>query len=42
MTGQYATVSTAECAPLPEDVSSREGADAALDHMEALIGTMRE
>ena len=34
--GQYATVSTAECALLPPDVSPREGADAFCNPMTAL------
>jgi len=34
--GQYLTVSTAECAPLPEQVSSREGADVFCNPMTAL------
>ncbi|RZK00156.1 MAG: NADH oxidase [Novosphingobium sp.] len=34
--GQYVTVTTAECAPLPEDLSSREGADAFCNPMTAL------
>lgn len=34
--GQYVTVSTAECAALPEDVSAREGADVFCNPMTAL------
>jgi NADPH:quinone reductase-like Zn-dependent oxidoreductase len=34
--GQYATVSTAECALLPQDVSAREGADVFCNPMTAL------
>ncbi|MCW1430944.1 zinc-binding dehydrogenase [Novosphingobium sp. JCM 18896] len=34
--GQYVTVSTAECAALPESVSAREGADAFCNPMTAL------
>jgi len=34
--GQYVTVSTSECAALPDDVSAREGADAFCNPMTAL------
>lgn len=34
--GQYVTVSTAECAPLPESVSARDGADVFCNPMTAL------